>query len=48
MPYGIMALAVVNGLPVVVVLAAIGGNVYWISLAVKMRHRLGARKSLNW
>ena len=31
MPYGIMALAVVYALPGVVVLAAVGANVYWIS-----------------
>jgi phosphatidylglycerophosphate synthase len=41
MPYGIMALAVVDALPLVVVLAAIGANTYWISLAVKLRHLLG-------
>ena len=42
MPYGIMALALVNALPAVVVLAAIGGNLYWISLMVKLRHLLSA------
>jgi phosphatidylglycerophosphate synthase len=41
MPYGIMALALVDALPLVVVLAAIGANTYWISLVVKMRHLLG-------
>lgn len=41
MPYGIMALAIVDALPLVVVLAAIGANTYWISLVVKMRHLLG-------
>jgi uncharacterized protein (TIRG00374 family) len=40
MPYGIMALALVDALPLVVVLAAIGANTYWISLVVKMRHLL--------
>lgn len=42
MPYGIMALALLDGLPLVVVLAAIGANTYWISLVVKMRHLLGS------
>jgi phosphatidylglycerophosphate synthase len=41
MPYGIMAFALVNALPAIVVLAAIGANVYWISVAVKIRHLLG-------
>jgi phosphatidylglycerophosphate synthase len=41
MPYGIMALALVNALPLVVLLAAIGGNIYWMSLMVKLRHLLG-------
>jgi hypothetical protein len=29
-------------LPAVVVLSAIGANVYWISLLLKLRHLLGA------
>ena len=41
MPYGIMALSLVGLLPLVVVLAAIGANVYWISLVLKLRHLLG-------
>ena len=41
MPYGIFALSLVGLLPLVVFLAAIGGNVYWISLVVKLRHLLG-------
>jgi phosphatidylglycerophosphate synthase len=41
MPYGIMALALVGLTPLVVVLAAIGSNVYWISLFLKLRHLLG-------
>ena len=40
MPYGIMALAILGLLPLVVVLAAIGSNTYWISLVLKMRHLL--------
>jgi phosphatidylglycerophosphate synthase len=41
MPYGIFALSLVNLLPLVVVLAAIGSNTYWISLVLKLRHLLG-------
>ncbi len=41
MPYGMMALALVGALPLVVLLAAIGSNVYWISLVLKLRHLLG-------
>ena len=40
MPYGIMILAIVNALPAVVVIAAIGGNVYWVSLVLKLRDLL--------
>jgi phosphatidylglycerophosphate synthase len=40
MPYGIMALALVNALPLVIVLATIGANIYWISLLLKMRDLL--------
>jgi phosphatidylglycerophosphate synthase len=41
MPYGIFALALVYALPVVVGLAAIGANVYWISLVVKLKDLIG-------
>lgn len=41
MPYGIFALSLFNLLPLVVVLAAIGSNTYWISLVLKLRHLLG-------
>jgi phosphatidylglycerophosphate synthase len=40
MPYGIFAFSLVNLLPGIVVLAAIGSNVYWISLVVKLRSLL--------
>ena len=40
MPYGIMALSLVYALPGVVVLAAIGANVYWVSLVMKTRRLL--------
>lgn len=45
MPYGIMALSLVGGLPLVVLLAAIGSNTYWISVVLKLRHLLGAETS---
>jgi phosphatidylglycerophosphate synthase len=41
MPYGIMAFALLYALPAIVVLAAIGANVYWISIVVKLRDLLG-------
>ena len=41
MPYGIFALSLVGLLPLVVVLAAIGSNTYWISVVLKLRHLLG-------
>ncbi|HEX4912853.1 MAG TPA: lysylphosphatidylglycerol synthase domain-containing protein [Vicinamibacterales bacterium] len=36
MPYGIMAFALLGILPGILVLAAIGANVYWISLAIRL------------
>jgi phosphatidylglycerophosphate synthase len=47
MPYGIMALALIDALPLVVVLAAIGANIYWISLMVKLRHLLGTEQAVT-
>lgn len=44
MPYGIFALSLLNLLPLVVVLAAIGSNTYWISLVLKLRHLLGEQE----
>jgi phosphatidylglycerophosphate synthase len=41
MPYGIMAFALVGALPGIVVLAAVGANVYWVSLVVKLRDLMG-------
>jgi phosphatidylglycerophosphate synthase len=41
MPYGIFALSLAGLLPLVIVLAAIGSNTYWISLVLKLRHLLG-------
>ena len=41
-----MAFALVYALPGIVVLAAIGANVYWMSLVMKMRHLLGRSEAL--
>jgi phosphatidylglycerophosphate synthase len=38
MPYGIMAFALLYALPGIVFLAAIGANIYWVSLVLKLRH----------
>jgi phosphatidylglycerophosphate synthase len=43
MPYGIMAFALVDLLPGIVVLAALGSNIYWVSLVLKLRHLLAER-----
>jgi hypothetical protein len=40
MPYGIMAFALLYLLPGIVILAAIGSNIYWVSLVVKLRDLL--------
>jgi phosphatidylglycerophosphate synthase len=42
MPYGIMAFALLKALPAIVVLAAIGANIYWVSLVIRLRDLLGA------
>src|SRR6266508_1286640 len=42
MPYGIFALSLLGLIPLVVVLAAIGANTYWISLVLKLKHLLVA------
>jgi phosphatidylglycerophosphate synthase len=47
MPYGILALALLNLLPVVLVLAALGAQIYWISLAVQLRRLLAAGRSIE-
>ncbi len=46
MPYGIFAFALVDFLPGIVVLAAIGANVYWISLVVKLKALMGQEDAL--
>jgi phosphatidylglycerophosphate synthase len=42
MPYGIMAFALLGLLPGIVLLAALGANIYWVSLVVKLRHLLAS------
>ena len=46
MPYGIFALSLLHLLPLVVVLAALGANLYWVSLVLKLRHLLGAEETV--
>jgi phosphatidylglycerophosphate synthase len=46
MPYGIFAFALVDFLPGIVALAAIGANVYWISLVVKLKALMGQEDAL--
>jgi phosphatidylglycerophosphate synthase len=46
MPYGVLGLAIVNLLPLVLVLAAIGAQVYWISLAVEFRRLVDRSRAL--
>jgi 1L-myo-inositol 1-phosphate cytidylyltransferase / CDP-L-myo-inositol myo-inositolphosphotransferase len=41
MPYGILAFAVAYALPGIVVLAALGANIYWIILVVRLRDLMG-------
>jgi phosphatidylglycerophosphate synthase len=47
MPYGIMAFAILDALPGIVVFAALGANIYWISLAIKLRHLLGTEQPVT-
>ena len=46
MPYGIMAFAIVGALPAIVVLAALGANIYWVSIVIKLRHLLGSEEAV--
>jgi hypothetical protein len=46
MPYGIMAFALVNALPGIVLFAALGANIYWVSIVVKLRHLLGSEEAV--
>jgi phosphatidylglycerophosphate synthase len=47
MPYGIMAFALLGALPGIVILAALGANIYWISIAIKLRHLLGSEQPVT-
>ena len=47
MPYGIMAFALVGALPGIVVLAALGANIYWICIIVKLRHLLSEEEAVT-
>jgi phosphatidylglycerophosphate synthase/uncharacterized membrane protein YbhN (UPF0104 family) len=41
MPYGIMVFALFDLLPGIVILAALGANIYWVCIVLKLRHLLG-------
>jgi phosphatidylglycerophosphate synthase len=47
MPYGIMAFALVGALPAIVVVAALGANIYWIAIIIKLRHLMGVGEVAN-
>jgi phosphatidylglycerophosphate synthase len=47
MPYGILAFAILNLLPVVLVLAAIGAQIYWVSLAFEFRRLVAGPAVVN-
>jgi hypothetical protein len=42
-----MALALLNLLPLVLILATLGAQIYWISLAVQLRRLLAAGRSIE-
>jgi phosphatidylglycerophosphate synthase len=46
MPYGIMVFALLELLPGIVILAALGCNIYWISLVAKLRHLLADEETV--
>jgi phosphatidylglycerophosphate synthase len=47
MPYGIMIFAVLDILPGIVFFAALGANIYWVSLAVRLRALLAEPHALT-
>jgi phosphatidylglycerophosphate synthase len=47
MPYGIFAFSLVYALPMIVVLAAIGSNAYWISLVLKLKALMGHEAAVS-
>jgi hypothetical protein len=44
MPYGILALTLLDALPIVIILWAVAANAYWISLSLKLRDLLDQPK----
>jgi phosphatidylglycerophosphate synthase len=46
MPYGIMLFALLDVLPGIVILAALGCNIYWLSLVLKLRHLLADEETV--
>jgi hypothetical protein len=47
MPYGILVLALINSLLWLVWLAALGAQIYWISLAVELKPLLSGPTAAN-
>jgi phosphatidylglycerophosphate synthase len=47
MPYGIFAFSLLYALPLIVVLAAIGSNVYWLSLVLKLKALIGGDAAVS-
>jgi phosphatidylglycerophosphate synthase len=47
MPYGIFAFSLVYGLPAIVVLAAIGANIYWVSVVLKLKTLMGDEETVT-
>jgi 1L-myo-inositol 1-phosphate cytidylyltransferase / CDP-L-myo-inositol myo-inositolphosphotransferase len=46
MPYGILVFALLDLLPGIVILAALGCNIYWIALVLKLRHLLADEETV--
>jgi phosphatidylglycerophosphate synthase/uncharacterized membrane protein YbhN (UPF0104 family) len=47
MPYGILAFALLDMLPLLLILAVVGAHVYWISLAVELRGLLSDAREVG-
>ena len=47
MPYGILLLALLNLLPVALIIIAVGANVYWVSLVLKLRDLLRGEETVT-
>jgi phosphatidylglycerophosphate synthase len=47
MPYGILIFAILDQLPAIVALAALGANIYWVCIILKLRHLLAADETVT-